>query len=398
MRQLKSLLLVSAGVLCAASVTHAAPPAPMDLGVLPGGTWSFAVSMNDRGQIAGQGDGPGHVDRYLPVLWHHGHIRELPLLPGDANSNVHSINNRGDVIGWTGSAAIVCPANTMLFFITATCDLSLTTGLPQFAVIWHHGTVKEFLPRPSSSNTLLAANAFGINDDGDITFVSVHFTAACNTFACLNPTRRATVLADGVVTELPYLPTALYSVPHAIISNGAVVGYSGINALASGPKHAALWAGDNVSDLGVFLGGTNSEAWSMNSQGQIVGYSTGKTAAGVVYTHAALWDHGALMDLGTLPGGTASTAFGINNRRQVVGYSNTVAGGNVHAVLWQCGQIIDLGTLPGGDAARANAINEGGQISGGSNGTNADGIKFMEHAVLWNLRDDDQECDEGHDD
>ena len=40
-----------------------------------------------------------------------------------------------------------------------------------------------------------------------------------------------------------------------------------------------------------------------------------------------------VIDLGTLPGGVLSQAFGINSRGQVVGYRET-ASGETHAVLW----------------------------------------------------------------
>ena len=383
MTKLNALVLAGVSAALAASASHAGSWAAQDLGVLPGGTWSFAISMNEEGQIAGNGDARGQAGYYRPVLWNNGQISELPLLPGDVNSNVHGMNDSGDVVGWSGDLKIVCPANSINIFVNKTC---VNGSFPK-AVIWHDGTLERLLPLIAPTDTLSGANAFGVNDDGAVTLVTARITTTCNTVACATATRRATVIdEDGVATELPYLPTGVYSVPHAILEDGTVVGYSGINGsnpLVVGPKHAALWARGIVTDLGVFSGGTNSEAWWMNGKGQIVGYSTGKDAAGVAYSHAALWQNGVLTDLGTLAGGTVSNAFGINNEGQIVGYSNTVAGGSTHAVLWQRGQIIDLGTLPGGDAALAMAINDRGQIAGGSNGINTDLSKFNEHAVLW---------------
>ena len=392
MKKLIAFTLIGVSAAFAVSASHADPIEIKDLGVLDGGTWSFAISMNDRGQVAGNGDARGQVGYYLPVLWHHGEIRELPLLPGDSDSNVHGINDRGDVVGWSGSNEH-CPANS-LDLLKAGCAY---TTLPT-AVSWHDSTVDSLIPAPTPSHTILGGNAFGITDEGDITLVTAHLTATCSTFACVNATRRASVLHDGVATELPPLPTGTFSVPHAIIAGGAVVGYSGYTSSNSGPKHAALWVGNDVTDLGTFPGGVNSEAWSLNRNGQIVGYGTGKTAAGVTYTHAALWQYGDLMDLGTLPGGNLSIAFGINDRGQIVGFSNTAPGGKPHAVLWECGKVIDLGMLLGGDAARAMAINNRGRIAGGSNGTDMDGVKFNEHAVLWTLHDGDHGCGEEHED
>ena len=400
MKQLNALILVGAGAVFAASASNGDGVKVKDLGVLDGGSWSFAISINDRGQIAGNGDARGKAGYYRPVFWNHGKISELPLLkgvgmlPDDVNSNVHGINDRGEVVGWSGGADEKCPANSLDLVIKATCAYgSFPTG-----VVWHNGTVDRLIPPPAASHTLTGGIGFGITDEGDITVVTGHVTAACNTFACVNATRRATRLDDGVAAELPYLPTGTFSVPHAISASGAIVGYGGYTSSNTGPKHAALWSRHAVTDLGTFPGGTNSEAWAFNRRGQIVGYGTGKTAAGVAYTHAALWQHGMLTDLGTLSGGTASTAYGINRRGQIVGYSNTVAGGPPHAVLWECGKLIDLGMLPGGDGAVALAINNRGHIAGGSNGTHQDGSKFNEHAVLWTVDGDEHECDEGHDD
>ena len=115
-------------------------------------------------------------------------------------------------------------------------------------------------------------------------------------------------------------------------------------------------------DLGTLPGGDFSAATAINNSGQIVGQAS--TATGE--RHAVLWSGGAITDLGTL-GGSVSQALGINNAGVVVGFSETAAGPG-HAFLWSR-RMTDLGTL-GGAGAGAVDINAGGQVLlGGDDGS-----------------------------
>lgn len=114
-----------------------------------------------------------------------------------------------------------------------------------------------------------------------------------------------------------------------------------------------------ITDLGT-LGGSGSDAYSINDRGQIVG--SAETKAG--RRHAVLWENGKVRDLGTL-GGPNSQAVSINSRGQIVGVSDTKAKGELaerwgHAFLWENGKMRDLGVGPG----RVLAINNRGQILG----------------------------------
>jgi probable HAF family extracellular repeat protein len=70
-------------------------------------------------------------------------------------------------------------------------------------------------------------------------------------------------------------------------------------------------------------------------------------------------------------GGSYSQGWGINNQGDVVGYSDIEMGitGNGHAFLYKRGTLYDLNSLlDGGGSGRtllaANAINDAGQITG----------------------------------
>ena len=135
-------------------------------------------------------------------------------------------------------------------------------------------------------------------------------------------------------------------------------------ATADGSRHAFLWDGTTMLDLGT-LGGDVSVALAINDSGQVTGYAH---TAGDGRAHAFLWDGTTMQDLGTL-GGRLVGGVAINASGQVTGSSAT-ADGETHAFLWDGTTMLDLGTL-GGSVSRGRAINASGQVTGFA--TTADG-------------------------
>src|SRR5207247_5522878 len=122
---------------------------------------------------------------------------------------------------------------------------------------------------------------------------------------------------------------------------------------AAGEQHAFLWEAGTMTDLGT-LGGTFSQAFAINGQGQVVGRSS-ITGAGRPF-HAFLWEAGRMTDLGTF-GADESQAFDINDRVQVVG--RTEAGASpIHAFCW------DRSTTSDGRRAQTFGINTTGHVVG----------------------------------
>jgi len=136
-----------------------------------------------------------------------------------------------------------------------------------------------------------------------------------------------------------------------INNSGQVVGQN-----AAG--HAFLYSGGTMSDLGA-LGGTHSQARSINNNGQIVGYA--ENASG--NAHAFLYSgNGPMQSLGTLPNGSLSTAFAINNNGQTVGYADS--SGPIRAFICSGnGPMQDLGVLTGSNTW-ATSINDNGLMAG----------------------------------
>jgi len=135
----------------------------------------------------------------------------------------------------------------------------------------------------------------------------------------------------------------------------------------------------NITDLGT-LGGSRSNADSLNENGQIVGYAINSYNQQL----ACLFDStggGNNIDLGTL-GGTRSWAESINDNGVIVGAAAISSSSPHHSCRFDLtgnGDNIDLGTL-GGFSSTARSINNNGQIIGSAQGSNSN-----HHAYTFNF-------------
>lgn len=315
-------LLLSLGILGIppASGARVRPYRFVDLGLLPGGTFSAGIAINARGEVAGSarlGDGSFRAFR-----WRVGRMTALEPLAGGVSSFGYALNNRGDVFGASQAA----------------------DGRLHAAVRWH-GEAPEDLGLPRSGS-FVAGQAFGGSDKG--LAAGSLFTAAGGNQAATWFRGRAAPLRNraGVIGSL------------ALAVNARAV-VAGRIEFADRNFHAALWHSRNPRDLGT-LGGANSVANAINARGAAAGSSELRNSA---VTHAWLWQHGRMMDLGA-PAGQSSEAFGINRAGQVVGSAGDTA------LLWDHGAMIDLNTaapLPEGTRLEfASAINDRGEITGGA--------------------------------
>ena len=135
----------------------------------------------------------------------------------------------------------------------------------------------------------------------------------------------------------------------------------------AGWSHSCLFDSPN-RDLGG-LGGPGSVTHSINNIGQIVG---GAHIGSGFTGRACLFDPtggGANINLGILPGYLQSDAYSNNNKGQIVGWSENYGphyGHHSHACLFYAtgGPPTDLGTLSGYNYSDAYSINDSGQIVG----------------------------------
>ena len=355
----------------------------IDLGTLhPGvGNCSTAKAINSHGVIVGNSD-TGETDplegftQSHAVQWRDGNITDLGSLRGGYESVAVSINNQGLVVG-ISTNGISDPLGCF------------GLGVQCHAVQWRNGLIQDLgtLGGPE-------AVAFLINEQGQIAGAANTNSSpspGCGALTFLTRTTDPFLWKNGRMTDIGNLGgTCAY--PLALNNRSQVVGTATLPGDLT--YHAFLWPGADgkIRDLGT-LGGSFANANAINEAGEVVGYAGDNRDQAVAF----LWEKGVMSNLGFLEGDCASTAQSVNSKGQIVGYSSTACDFSAvrSAVLWEDGSIVDLNTLvpqgSGIQVALAEAINDRGEIA--ANG--AAGCEVVEncsHAVLL------IPCDENHPD
>jgi probable HAF family extracellular repeat protein len=303
-----------------------------ELGLLPGGTSVSAAAINNAGQLAGGADSiiptPPHAICDAAVIWN----------------------------GTTPASVISCDPNFGSFAV----------AINNFGVVLvRQSQLEPFVWSPTLDNRLgydFFFSANGINDSGKI--------AGSEGIPFGGPQSVAIFWASPYATSwtvLPQLPgnEGGGSFANGINNAGQIVGgsifFPDPPSAFSGTRHATLWRGARVTDLGT-LGGTESSAAAIADSGQIVGWADTSSGA----QHAASWIGTKVTDLGTL-GGTKSQALAVNSSGEIVGSADT-SGGAQHAALFAGGKVIDLNSALNRSLApyitlmKATGVNESGWI------------------------------------
>ncbi|MEP6995151.1 MAG: hypothetical protein ABI968_11565, partial [Acidobacteriota bacterium] len=195
-----------------------------------GGNNSYATGANNRGQAVGWAENTTHdptcvapqVLQFRAVIWgtRDGQIQELSPLPGDTSSAATAINEKGQVVG-----------------ISGTCDRAVGRFSAAHAVLWHDGTVTDL----GSLGGVAWNTPTAINHHGDIAGFSDFpgdESGGLNAHAVL-------WTRDGGIQDLSTLSGDSLSLAFGINDRGQVVGLS----IGANGVRAFLWQDGVMTDL-----------------------------------------------------------------------------------------------------------------------------------------------------
>ncbi len=166
------------------------------------------------------------------------------LAPGD-ESTALAVNSTGKAVGRSSPAGTVL--KSVLWTTTTPTDLQTLVG-------------KQ------------TTTANGINDAGHLTAIGINSTVG--TAHYWNGTTFTDIGKLGL--GVPGGSSgAIASIGNAISNSDQVVGRAWASDTSTGTYHAFSWQAGTLKDLGTLAGCTGSEAYDVNSSGQIIGYSFG---------------------------------------------------------------------------------------------------------------------------
>jgi len=260
----------------------------VDLGTF-GGTYSSASAINNAGTIVGTANTNGDATSYGFSYTTAGGMVSLGTMAGGTYSGASAINNAGTIVG-----------------------IGDGTGYMFHAFVYSGGTMTD-LGTLGGDRSL----ANGINSSG--TIVGEADTGPGDTWTAFS-------YSGGVMTNLGTLDGP-NSDSMGINDAGTIVGSADIYPYPN--THAFSFSGGTMSDLGTLYGYYYTNAYAINSSGQIVGGGSvdGWGASKYAFTviDGVMIDLNSVLD-GSGAGWTLEVATALNDNGQIVGYGVNPSG------------------------------------------------------------------------
>lgn len=368
----KQLTIVFASILlCANSINVFAQESDLTLlSTLSGGDSSYATSINNFGHIVGWSDinSPNHAGvnqtGFRATLWealgnNTYQLKQLEeLTQNGSNSRAFTINNNASLEE------------------TAIGGWSMTAAGEQVPTFWARNTVD----RPDSLDGAVGSGSINAIND-----LSISVGSTINQENVLQSTIWRTNIGVTPFVADPLGDLSNGSDDHATVRSDAlsatVIGgitiATGYSELANGNSQAVTWRADSTGFTALNdLGGLESVASDINSNGEIIGY--GNTAGDNALQPIFWQDNGGTLtptQLDTITGTSSGQALAINANSEIVGFSSDV--NDQFATLWRNGTAIDLNDHiaqnikdDGWVLLEATDINDSGLITGNAINTN----------------------------
>jgi probable HAF family extracellular repeat protein len=288
----RTVSLFAFSLITAISVTYSAQAQVTftNIGILPGGSRSFARSVSSDGSVV-VGSSPTAGGLNQAFRWTSAGLVDLGTFFGATDADAFGVSGDGNTIVGSGRSSGVNQALT-----------GTTAGLVSLGpLLGGVGSV-----------------AYGISEDGNTT-VGTSGTEAFR-------------LNSSGVTGLGTLAGYAQSNAYDASSDGSVVvgnSTSSNNVF----KQAFRWtpAGGMVG-LGFLPGGDNSTSFATSSDGSVIVGNSGSINLGTPFK-AFRWTSAGMIDLGTLVGGTTANALGVSGDGSVVVGSGSSTTGT-QAFFW----------------------------------------------------------------
>ena len=310
--------------------------AVLDLGALPPvrENCSNAEAVNNSGDIVAGVSENDNIDPVLgikelrAVRWTNGEAKDLGNLGGSIGAAV-SLNERGQIAGFATNA--VSDPYSFYYFLA----FGSSNGTQTRAFLWDTENGMQDLGTLGAGNDALATL---LNERGQV--AGQAYTNSTPNSTTGFPTADPFLWdKENGMTDLGTLGGTVGN-PTALNNRGQVIGSSNLSGDQS--FHPFLWEQGNLIDLYANTeGGNPLTADAINDAGEIVGAGAFQNESSDAY----LWREGTATDLGHLAGDCTSRGWAINSKSQVVAESYACTGGNARAFLWENGSIIDLNTL-----------------------------------------------------
>jgi len=260
-----------------------------------GGNNGVAKAISDENEVVGFAENSTpdpncpapQVLQFEPVTWEKGVIHQLPTVGGDPEGVAYQINDKGQVVGGSGTCA-------------AFNENFLYNLVPVHALLWENGQAIDLGNLGGQTGAAGGNIAYDINNQGQV--VGVSDLPGDTTFNAFLWTKSAGM------QDLGTLSGDIASVSISINDGGSVVGLS---LDADFNPRAFLWQNGVMTDLNTLV--SNSPLYllsgcSINSRGEITGL--GMTSTGDIHTYLATPTKGVAIRRGNPAGAIAPRLLG----------------------------------------------------------------------------------------